>query len=69
MEIGGDFIDCIYEFLDMFFDVFILYGLYMLREDIMFLCFFIVSCFTCDTLVIDLYYKVIHGICFLFFVL
>ena len=24
---------------------------------------FIVSCFTCDTLVIDLYYEVIHGIC------
>ena len=29
------------------------------------LCFvsFIVSCFTYDTLVIDLYYEVIHGIC------
>ena len=38
MEIGGDFIDCIYEFLDMFFDVFILYGLYILGGDIMFMC-------------------------------
>ena len=27
---------------------------------------FYVSCFTCDRLVIDLYYKVIHGICLLF---
>ena len=27
------------------------------------LCFFIVSCFTYDALVIDLYYEVIHGIC------
>ena len=36
------------------------------------LCFFvsfIVSCFTCDTLVIDLYYEVIHDICLLFSVL
>ena len=32
-------------------------------------CFFIVSCFTCATLVIDFYYKVIHGICLLFSVL
>ena len=30
---------------------------------------FIVSCFICDTLVIDLYYEVVHGICLLFFVL
>ena len=51
------------------FDVFILYGLYMLREDIMFLCFFIVSCFTYGTLIIDLYYEVIPGICLLFYVL
>ena len=51
------------------FDVFILYGLYMLRGDIMFLCFFIVSCFTYGTLIIDLYYEVILGICLLFYVL
>ena len=30
---------------------------------------FIVSCFTYGTLVIDLYYEVIHGICLLFYVL
>ena len=30
---------------------------------------FIVSCFTCDTLVIDLYYEVIHGICLLFWLM
>ena len=45
------------------YDVFIFYGLYMLGGDTMFFVSFIVSCFTCDTLVIDLYYEVIHGIC------
>ena len=47
------------------YDVFIFYVLYMLGGDIMFYVFvsFIVSCFTYDTLVIDLYYEVIHGIC------
>ena len=30
---------------------------------------FIVSCFTCATLIIDLYYEVIHDICLLFYVL
>ena len=45
------------------------YGLYMLRGDTLFYISFIVSCFTCATLVIDLYYEVIHGICFLFYVL
>ena len=35
------------------------------------LCFvsFIVSCFTYGTLVINLYYEVIHGICLLFYVM
>ena len=28
---------------------------------------FIVSCFICDILVIDLYYKVIHGICLILY--
>ena len=41
----------------------------MLGGDTMFYVPFIVSCFTCDTLVIDLYYEVIHGICLLFSVL
>ena len=45
------------------YDVFIFYGLYMLRGDTMVFVSFIVSCFTCDTLVIDLYYKVIYSIC------
>ena len=35
----------------------------------MFYVSFIISCFTCATLVIDLYYKVIHGICLLFSIL
>ena len=53
-----------------FGDAFQFYGSYMmLGGDTMFYVSFLVSCFTCDTLVIDLYYKVIHGICFLFFVL
>ena len=49
------------------FDV-IFYGLYMLGGDIMLYVyvFFIVSCFTYGTLIIDLYYEVILGICFLF---
>ncbi len=50
-------------------DVFIFYGLYMLGGDTMVFVSFIVSCFTCDTLVIDLYYKVIHVICLLFYIL
>ena len=45
----------------------------MLGGDIMFFFFFfisfIVSCFTCATLIIDLYYEVIHDICLLFYVL
>ena len=47
------------------FDVFIIYGLYMLGGDTMFYVSFIVFCFTYDILVIDLYYEVIHGICFI----
>ena len=39
----------------------------MLGGDTMFYVSFIVSCFTCDTLVIDLYHEVIHGICFFIF--
>ena len=37
----------------------------MLGGDTLFyvLVSFIVSCFTYDTLIIDLYYEVIHGIC------
>ena len=50
-------------YLFFFLDVFIIYGLYMLRGDTMFFISFIVSCFTYATLVIDLYYEVIHGIC------
>ena len=51
-------------------DVFIVYELYMLGEDTFFyILYFIVSCFTYDTLVIDLYYEVIHDICLLFSVL
>ena len=54
------------------FDVFILdIELYMLGGDILFLCFYVfyVSCFTYGTLMINLYYEVIHGICLLFYVL
>ena len=55
----------------MYFILALIYGLYMLRGDIMFMCFyvFIVSYFTYGTLIIDLYYEVIHGICLLFYVL
>ena len=42
------------------------YGFNMSGGDIMFLIS--VSCFTCATLVIDLYYEVIHDICLLFYV-
>ena len=45
------------------FNVFIFYGLYMLGGDTMSFISFIVSYFTYATLVIDLYYEVIHGIC------
>ena len=41
----------------------------MLGGDTMLYVSFLVSCFTCDTLVIDLYYEVIHGVCLLFSVL
>ena len=47
-------------------DVFTFYGMYMLGRDIMFFISFIVSCFTCAILIIDLYYEVIHDICLLF---
>ena len=55
----------------MYFILALIYGLYMLRGDIMFMCFyvFIVSYFTYGTLIIDLYYEVIHGIYLLFYVL
>ena len=57
MLIGGDFVflltggdlDCILEINDVFFFFF-------------FIIFIIVSCFTCATLIIDLYYEVIHDI-------
>ena len=41
----------------------------MLRGDTLFYVFIsiIVSCFTCATLAINLYYEVIHDICLLFF--
>ena len=35
----------------------------------MFYVSFIISCFTCATMVIDSYYKVIHSICLLFSIL
>ena len=38
-------------------------GCIMLEGDTMFYVSFIVSCFTYDTLVIYLYYEVIHGMC------
>ena len=44
------------------YDESIFYELYMLGGDNMVFVSFIVSCFTCDILVIDLYYEVIHGI-------
>ena len=53
----------------MAYDVFIFYGLYMLGGDTLFYVFIIVSCFTCATLAIDLYYEVIQDICLLFSVL
>ena len=36
------------------------------RHYVIFYVSFIVSCFTCVTLIIDLYYEVIYGICLLF---
>ena len=59
---------CIY-FLAL--NVFIFYGMYMLGGDIMFFFFisFIVSCFTCAILAIDLYYEIIHDVCLLFSIL
>ena len=53
------------------YDVFISYGLYMLGGGTLFCVFvsFIVSCFTCDTLVNDLYDEIIHDICLLFSVM
>ena len=39
----------------------------MLEGDTIFYVCFIVSCFTYVTLVIDLYYEVIHGICLICF--
>ena len=43
----------------------------MLGGDTLFYVFIsiIVSCFTCATLAIDLYYEVIHDTCLLFFVM
>ena len=51
-------------------NVYLSYGLYMLGGDIMFMCFYVfyVSCFTYGTLIIDLYYEVIYGICIFMFV-
>ena len=49
--------------------IYFLWVLYMLGGDTMFYVSFIISCFTCDTLVIALYYEIIHGICLLFSVL
>ena len=51
--------------------LFIFYGMYMLGGDTLFYDFIstIVSCFTCGTLVINLYYEIIHDICLLFSVL
>ena len=52
------------------------YGLYMLGGDTLFyviylfiIISFIVSCLTYATLIIDLYYEVIHDICLLFSIL
>ena len=56
----------------IYLGVFICYGMYMLEEHIMFFFFFnLFYCFllTCATLIIDLYYEVIHDICLLFSVL
>ena len=54
-------------------DVFIFLWVVYVRGRYFVLCFFffsfIVSCFTCATLAIDLYYEVIHDICLLFFVM
>ena len=48
------------------YDESIFYELYMLGGDTMVFVSFIVSCFTCDTLVIDLYYEVIMVYVFYF---
>ena len=47
------------------FDVFLGFMGYKCQGETLYIFFisFIVSCFTYDTLVIDLYYEVIHGIC------
>ena len=50
-------------------DVFIFYELYMLGGDALIYVSIVISCFTYDTLVIDLYYEVIHSICLLSYVL
>ena len=51
--------------------LFIFYGMYMLGGDTLFYDFIsiIVSCFTCATLSIDLYFEVIHDTCLLFSIL
>ena len=50
-------------------DVFIFYRMYMLGRHYVFFISFIVSCFTCAILIIDLYYEVIYDICLLISVL
>ena len=62
---------------DIFFlahDVFILmylffWDVYVRGRHYVFFISFIISCFTCATLIIDLYYEVIHDICLLFSIL
>ena len=56
-------------FFFIWFMMYLFVGLYMLGGDTMFYVSFIVSCFTCDTLVIYLYYEVIHGMSFYFSIL
>ena len=47
-------------------DVFFFMGVYVRGRHYVFIS---ISCFTCATLAIDLYYEVIYDICFLFSVL
>ena len=53
----------------IYLDVFIFMGCKCYGEILCFFISIIVSRFTCATLTIDLYYKFIHDICLLFYVL
>ena len=58
-------------FFFLAYDVFVLLFVYVRGRHyvfiFIFIIFIIVSCFTCATLIIDLYYEVIHDMSFIFY--